>query len=153
MILTAMKLILSILIPFSAGYVSLLFLFPKRALPISLKVALSYGLGLGILAIWMLCLFIFQHTFNLLQIRTPFVLITIFIFLFYLVKRHHQPKGELAFPLQQQKKHIATFTGQYIAHNLYLDFSHLLWSEYFLCLLALNDYANCIMGCDRHNSI
>ena len=102
MMFTVIKLILSILIPFSAGYVFLIYLFRKQVLPLSLMIALSYGLGLGLLAIWMLCLFICQQTFHLSLIRTPFVLVTIFAFLFYLIMRKPVPTVDQTASTQKQ---------------------------------------------------
>jgi len=81
MITTAIHLGLSLLIPFTAGYLCLQLLFQKQALPISLKISLSYGLGLGLLAIWMLILYIYQQPFNLFIIRTPLLFFIIFLFL------------------------------------------------------------------------
>jgi len=67
---------ISLLIPFSAGYALLLWLDLKHAIPLSLKIALAYGLGLGLLAIWMLCLGILQQNFSLFSIGMPLIIVS-----------------------------------------------------------------------------
>jgi len=71
-----LNLSLSLLIPLSTGYAFLLWLDQKYAIPPSLKIALAYGLGLGLLAIWMLCLGILQQNFNLFSIGMPLIVVT-----------------------------------------------------------------------------
>ncbi|MCK5083323.1 MAG: hypothetical protein KAR31_10490 [Candidatus Omnitrophica bacterium] len=52
-----------------------------------MRIALAYGLGLGLLAIWMLCLYIFYQPFSLLILRTPLLVIIIVTFLLSLRKK------------------------------------------------------------------
>ncbi|MCK5180644.1 MAG: glycosyltransferase family 39 protein, partial [Candidatus Omnitrophica bacterium] len=81
------NLILSILIPLGAGYGCLSLLFRGQTLSVSLRVALAYGLGLGLLAIWMLGLYIFYQPFSLLILRTPLLVIIIAAFLLSFLRK------------------------------------------------------------------
>ena len=84
---------LSLLIPLSTGYTFLLWLDHKYAIPLSLKIALAYGLGLGLLAIWMLCLGILRQNFNLFSIGMPLIVVTS-IFMIYSLKRKGISKSQ-----------------------------------------------------------
>ncbi len=86
MIMTGLNLILSLLIPFSAGYTLLGFLFPNRCIGLFLKIALAFGLGLGLLSIWMLVLGICQLPFNSFVIGSPLI-ITAALFYFLGLRR------------------------------------------------------------------
>jgi len=80
---------LSLLIPFSTGYAFLLWLDHKYAIPLSLKIALAYGLGLGLLAIWMLCLGMLQQNFNLFSIGMPLIIVTSILMIYNLKRKRH----------------------------------------------------------------
>jgi len=70
------NLAISLLIPFGAGYSFLIFLDQKDTIPTSLRISLAYGLGLGLLAIWMLVLGVFKQTYSLFSIGMPLILVS-----------------------------------------------------------------------------
>jgi len=80
---------LSLLIPLSTGYAFLLWLDQKHVIPLSLKIALAYGLGLGLLAIWMLCLGMLQQNFNLFSIGMPLIVVTSIFMICDLKRKKH----------------------------------------------------------------
>jgi len=85
------NLTISLLIPFSTGYAFLLWLDQERAIPLALKIALAYGLGLGLLSLWMLCLGMLGQSYNLFSIGMPLVALTVIFLIWYLKHTNRAP--------------------------------------------------------------
>ena len=65
-----------IALPIILGY-SVLLILSRKQLPILLSLALSYGLGTGLLTQWMLLLGIIKIPFSIQTINYPLILITL----------------------------------------------------------------------------
>jgi len=87
MIITTLNLTLSILIPFVTGYTFLSYLSKGGPLSIPFKMALAYGLGLGILTLWMFLLTLFHYSLNFLTITIPLLLCSISFLLLTPIKK------------------------------------------------------------------
>ncbi|VAX35161.1 hypothetical protein MNBD_UNCLBAC01-1821, partial [hydrothermal vent metagenome] len=64
------------------GFAVILFLFRRSPLNLVFTLALSYGLGFGLLAQWMLVLGILQISYSVMTIGLPLVVCAVIIFLF-----------------------------------------------------------------------
>ena len=87
MIESILTVAVSLFIPLLTGYSILLFLDKEHAMEMPIKIALSYGLGLGLLSIWMLCLGIFNQPFGPITIGLPLILVSC-TFLVFCFNRH-----------------------------------------------------------------
>lgn len=126
---------LSVLVPFGAGYICLHLLCRNHPLSYSMKFGLSYGLGLGMTAIWMLFLYICHQPFNLNIIRLPLMLLIIIglIVLFNIKKSLLKAEDEMSGPVSAMGSQNSLMKALYavlvfilfvyIAHNIY----YVLW--------------------------
>lgn len=71
---TYINLLLGILIPLLAGYISVELISRESKFPLSLRLALAYGVGLGLVAFWMFALYALHQPFHLNVIRIPVLL-------------------------------------------------------------------------------
>ncbi len=76
MILPVLQLCMAAFIPTALGYSLILLLFRQKPLGFVFSLALGYGLGMGILAQWMLLLGVMQWPMDLLTISIPLVIAT-----------------------------------------------------------------------------
>ncbi len=86
------KLITSLLIPLAIGYAVILFISRNQIMPIFLRLALSYGMGMGILAFWMMLLGMFGQTFNLWTVGGPLLGIALILVLFLFISQKNEMK-------------------------------------------------------------
>ena len=84
-------LLISVLIPVFCGYCLISFIFTKNKLDIVLNLALSYGMGMGILTIWMFIIGISGLELNFANTTFPLVC---FSFIFLLIAKHSTPLSE-----------------------------------------------------------
>ena len=146
---TYIHLLLGILIPFSAGYVSVEHMCRESRLPLSLRLALSYGVGLGLVAFWMFVLYTLRQPFHLNAIRMP-LLVYVLIGVLPLLKR--VKSAPPSFPRTPRKFFLAKsdfrtpmvvyalFAGVllcYIAQNMYFVF----WRSLNVPLLSFDAIA------------
>ena len=82
--LTTIKLIASLILPISVGYMILTITFRKTPLNIPLRLSLGLGLGFGILSHWMLILGILNAPLNAWFIAMPLLIILSITSCFYL---------------------------------------------------------------------
>lgn len=80
-----LNILISIILPLILGYLILSSLCIYQ-LPTAFKVSIGFGLGLGILTLWMLCLDIFGITFSRAAISMPLLFISCVLF-YYTSKR------------------------------------------------------------------
>ena len=78
MILNLLLTIQSISIPLILGFAITSYLFRKNPLDLFTNLALSWGLGMGILTHWMLILLIFRIKFDFISIYLPLFSLTLF---------------------------------------------------------------------------
>lgn len=78
MFATGIRLSVSLVLPILAGYTFLTFLFRRSRLDIVTSLALSYGLGMGILAQWMLFLGAIGMTYSVGIIAIPLLIFSLF---------------------------------------------------------------------------
>ncbi len=125
------KLFISLALPFIAGYTFLNFLFRKSKLNFTTSLALSYGLGLGILTQWMLLLSIAGIKYSVPIIGTPLVISSlVFGLLAYKKdkKNHFSPKPEKTLAAD---KSITTTSSLKILHRAL----YILLSAYVICYI------------------
>ncbi len=92
-------LLISLLVPLILGYASLHMIMGGRSFPMILGLAISFGLGFGILSQWMLLLAIFQVPLGRLSISLPLLgLALIFLLMSRLFKQKTTPQ-RMPFPL------------------------------------------------------
>ena len=77
MLSTCLNLLLGILIPLAAGYVSIALICRDNRLTFPLQLALAYGVGFGLVAFWMFALYSLHQPFHLNIIRIPLLLYTL----------------------------------------------------------------------------
>src|SRR3990167_4933450 len=82
--LTTIKLIASLILPISVGYMILTITFRKTPFYIPLRLSLGLGLGFGILSHWMLILGILNAPLNAWFIAMPLLIILSITSCFYL---------------------------------------------------------------------
>lgn len=121
-------------IPLSAGYTLIMFLFRNYALPLTLRISLAYGLGLGLLTLWMMIVGAFQWPFNLLTIGIPLLFLAAVGVIFLMIQRKNNTPPPSPFQKRAQDTSrptpIAIFQFAfcmilwiYILHNVF----YVLW--------------------------
>jgi len=115
---------ISVLIPLCTGYTFLLFIHKNGTIPFSLKIALAYGLGLGLLSIWMLCLGICGQNFSIVSIGMPQIILSA-VFLLLTFYRKKRPvlidKGTTVIPQQKKtsSRNIQIFQNIFVIYLLF----------------------------------
>ncbi len=84
-------LFLSLLLPWLLGYSVVQLLFQKNPPPLTLQFALSYGLGMGILSQWILCLGVAGIPYTENIIRLPLVLVMLLFLTIAWLRRSKYP--------------------------------------------------------------
>lgn len=86
MTMTFVHLAIALGVPLSAGYTLIMFLFRNYALPLTLRISLAYGLGLGLLTLWMMILGALQWPFHLQTIGIPLLFLAAAVVIFLMTK-------------------------------------------------------------------
>jgi len=99
----ALNIILSLSIPWLMGFAFLSLLFPDRTFPFWPKVALSYGLGFGVLTQYMLLLGILKIPYSKETLDLPLLGLTICVSFFNAYQtRRTQPQNLKTAPMDEQ---------------------------------------------------
>ncbi len=126
---------ISILIPTALGYIILSILINKKINSL-MKISLSYGLGMGLLAIWMLFIAIIGYRFNIVTIKIPLLLLVFCLSLGLLLRKKYCPSTKnlpatTLSSISDIKYYVSTHITKtiiyiillcYIAHNIFFVF-------------------------------
>ncbi len=127
---------ISIFIPTTLGYIILSILINKKINSL-MKISLSYGLGMGVLAIWMLFIAIIGLRFNIITIKMPLILLILSLSLRLFIRRKYcRPSTKnlpatTLFSISNVKYYVSTHITKtilytillcYIAHNIFFVF-------------------------------
>lgn len=93
-----LNLLVSLLLPLSIGYALVVLLCRRLSIDLLPSLAISYGLGMGILSQWMLLLGMAQIPFNLMTIGIPLTLVAILFSSLALTKLKRNPLSADAKP-------------------------------------------------------
>jgi len=118
---TFLILAISILIPFIAGYALLSFLFWKERIETLFKIALAYGLGIGILSIWMMILAMVHMPMTKFSIGVPLILFSLSL-ISLIIKKHRKKKKPKYSFFQNQQSNIQCIPDNARRQWLFLKF-------------------------------
>lgn len=118
-----MSLFMSLALPFWVGYTLLNFLFRKNEFNLITSLALSYGLGLGLLTLWMFMVGIGGIKYNVPIIGIP-LLIFSFFFAPFLFKKDRGNHPFVATPssLKTSERVLYMILGAYIIYCIFYTF-------------------------------
>jgi hypothetical protein len=143
MIVDVMRLATAFIIPVLAGCAVILFFFRRRSMPLFLGLALSWGVGWGILSHLMLLLGITGIPFSLKSIILPLYGLTCLLFVLYKKNRLPSKRSDSSIMLFPEKKEGdalfrviwtagMSFLGIFIAYYVYF----FMWHTHHIPIIA-----------------
>lgn len=117
------NLLISLLFPLSLGYITLTILSRGKTINLALSLALSYGLGVGLLSQWMLILGIFDIPWDLSTIVIPLaIILSLFGFIYKKPKYPVDSDSNPLFPLKTSNASPTNATAYKIIYVLLITY-------------------------------